>query len=41
MVAYLNSELFAGVAGNPNFENAVSKDFSIIEGPTRITRGLK
>ena len=36
----LNSDLFAGVVGNPNFENAVSKDFSILEGPTRITRGL-
>ena len=40
MVAYLNSDLFAGVAGNPNFENAVSKDFSILEEPTRITRWL-
>ena len=40
MVTYLNSDLFAGVVGHPNFENAVSKDFSILEGPTRITRGL-
>ena len=38
--AYLNSELFAGVGANPALVNIVSKDFDVIEGPTRVTRGL-
>ena len=38
--AYLNSELFAGVASNPAFANVVSKDFDVLEAPTRVTRGI-
>ena len=38
--AYLNSELFAGVGANPALANIVSKDFDVLEGPTRVTRGL-
>ena len=38
--SYLNSELFAGVGANPALVNIVSKDFDVIEGPTRVTRGL-
>jgi len=38
--AYLNSELFAGVGSNPALVNMVSKDFGVIESPTRVTRGL-
>ena len=38
--AYLNSELFAGVGSNPALANMVSKDFGVIEAPTRVTRGL-
>ena len=38
--AYLDSELFAGVGANPALVNIVSKDFDVIEGPTRVTRGL-
>ena len=38
--AYLNSELLAGVGANPALVNVVSKDFDVIEGPTRVTRGL-
>ena len=37
---YLNSELFAVVAANPALVNIVSKDFDVIEGPTRVTREL-
>ena len=37
--AYLNSELFAGVGANPALANIVSKDFDVLEGPTRVTRG--
>ena len=38
--AYTSGEVFAAVAGNPNFVNASVKDFGILEGPTRVTRGL-
>ncbi len=38
--AYLNSELFAGVGANPTLAKIVSKDFDVIEGTTRVTRGL-
>jgi len=38
--AYLDSELFAGVGANPALANIVSKDFEVIEAPTRVTRGL-
>ena len=38
--AYLKSDLFAGVGANPALTNIVSKDFDVIEGPTRVTRGL-
>jgi hypothetical protein len=37
---YLASELFAGVGGNPALVNATAKPFSILEGPTRVTRGM-
>jgi len=38
--AYLQSELFAGVGANPALVNIVSKDYDVIEAPTRVTRGL-
>ena len=34
------SELFAAVGGNSALANVSSKDFGVIEGPTRITRGM-
>ncbi len=37
---FVNSELFAGVGANPALANITSKDFDVIEGPTRVTRGL-
>ncbi|MCP4880273.1 MAG: YdhR family protein [Gammaproteobacteria bacterium] len=37
---FMASELFAGVAGNPALINASAKPFDIIEGPTRVTRGM-
>ena len=37
---FLASELFAGVGGNPALVNATAKPFSILEGPTRVTRGM-
>ena len=38
--AFIGSELFAAVGGNPALVNVSSKDFGVIEGPTRITRGM-
>ena len=38
--AYLNSELFAGVGANPALANIESKNYDVIEAPTRVTRGL-
>ncbi|MBH64665.1 MAG: hypothetical protein CL569_19900 [Alphaproteobacteria bacterium] len=38
--AFTASELFAAVGSNPALVNVSSKDFGLIEGPTRITRGM-
>lgn len=40
MQDYLTSEVFAQVANNPSFANASSKDFAVLEGPTKTTRGI-
>ncbi len=40
MEQFLQSELFATVANHPNLENIASQDFGVLEGPTRVTRGL-
>ena len=40
MQEYLNSEVFSQVANNPSFANATSKDFGLLEAPTKTTRGL-
>ena len=37
---FVNSELFPMVGSNPALANIVSKDFDVIEGSTRVTRGL-
>ena len=37
---FLASELFAGVRDNPALVDATVKPFSILEGPTRVTRGM-
>ena len=39
MQAYLASDLFKGVAGNPNFGNITSRDFDVLSGPTTTTAG--
>ena len=38
--AFIDSELFAGVGANPALANIESKNFAVIEAPTRITRGI-
>ena len=40
MQSYLQSDLYSQVANNPVFENVSSRDFEILDGPSRITRGL-
>jgi hypothetical protein len=40
MAAYVNGDVWAMVKANPNLTNITSKDFDIIEGPTRISHGL-
>jgi quinol monooxygenase YgiN len=40
MEAYMQSELFGNVVNHPQLANVTSKDFSILEEPTRVTHGL-
>jgi heme-degrading monooxygenase HmoA len=40
MENYMKSELFNAVATDPNLVSVTSKDFAVLEGPTRVTRGL-
>jgi hypothetical protein len=37
---FLQSELWAGVGSTPGLENISVHRFGVLEGPTRVTRGL-
>jgi hypothetical protein len=37
---YLESDLFAAVGSTPGFVNISVRRFGVLEGPTRVTRGL-
>ena len=37
---YLQSELFAGVGATPGLVNISVRRFGVLDGPTRVTRGL-
>ena len=37
---YLQSELWAGVGSTPGLANISVRRFGVLEGPTRVTRGL-
>jgi heme-degrading monooxygenase HmoA len=37
---FTRSELFQAVGKHPNLTNITSRAFSVLEGPTRVTRGL-
>jgi quinol monooxygenase YgiN len=37
---YLTSDLFNAVLNHPNLVDISSQDFGILEGPTRVTRGM-
>lgn len=39
MEAYKRTDIYEGIGTNPHFENVVVKDFGVLEGPTRTTRG--
>ena len=39
MEEFAKTEIFNSVATNPNLTNISSKDFAVMEGPTRVTRG--
>lgn len=38
MEAFASSDLFRAIAANPNFVDITSRDFSVLAGPTSITR---
>ena len=38
--AWVKSELFQAVGKHPNLTNITSRDFGVLEGPTRISHGL-
>lgn len=40
METYLRSDIFKAVAANPNLTNITSRDFDVLEGPSRVTQGL-
>ncbi len=37
---YLQSDLFAGVRATPGLANISVRRFGVLDGPTRVTRGL-
>ena len=40
MIAFTKTDLFASVVSHPNFSAITSTDFSVLEDPTRVTKGL-
>jgi quinol monooxygenase YgiN len=38
METYLRSDIFNAITANPNFANITSRDFDVLEGPSRITQ---
>lgn len=40
MEDFMKTELFNAVATHPNFDGITSRDYSVLEGPTRVTHGL-
>jgi heme-degrading monooxygenase HmoA len=39
--AFTRSDLARSVMTHPNFTDVVVRDFTVLEGPTRVTRGLR
>ena len=40
MEGYAQTDLFKGLAAAPYFKDLTVRDFEVLEGPTRTTRGL-
>src|SRR3989339_603785 len=40
METFAKSDLFKAVAANSHFDNLNSRDFAVLDGPTRVTRGM-
>ena len=40
MEGYAETDVFKGMAANPYFKDLTVRVFDVLEGPTRITRGL-
>lgn len=38
MEAFARSDLFRAIAANPNFADITSRDFAVLEGPSRVTQ---
>jgi len=38
MEAYLHSDIFTAIAANPDLAEITSRDFEVLEGPTRVTQ---
>ena len=41
MEDYKKTDIYKGMAANPNFEGVTISDFVVLENPTRVTRGLE
>lgn len=39
MESYTKTDIYKGMAANPYFKDITVRDFAVLEGPTRITRG--
>ena len=39
MENYKESDIYRGIATNPHFADVTAKDFAVLKGPTRVTRG--
>jgi heme-degrading monooxygenase HmoA len=41
MEDYKRTDIYKGMLANPHLDGVVSKDFTVLENPTRVTRGLE
>ncbi len=41
MEDYKKTDIYKGMLANPHLDGVVSKDFAVLENPTRVTRGLE
>ncbi len=41
MEAYKETDIYRGLMANPHFGGVSVRDFAVLEGPTRLTRGFE